>query len=126
MDNFNPNYQPQNEQPTYQQPAYEQPVYQQPIYNQPVLPDPSSIFTKGLLSLILGYFIPLVGIILGAMGRKAAKQYINAGVALTGKAKVGSILSLIGMILGIVGVVAVVFLVIYYIFLFVVLAASGY
>ncbi len=98
--------------------------YQQPIYTQPTLPDANSLFTKGLLALILGYFVPIVGIILGIMGRKAANAYANAGVALTGKAKVGAILSLVGLILGIVGCVAVVFVFIYYVFMIVTLSAT--
>ena len=65
---------------------------------QQVAPQPN-LLVLGILSLV---FTSIVGIILGAIGRKKGKAYIAQGGQLTGASKVGYILSLVGLILGIV------------------------
>ena len=79
--------------PQYQQ--YNQ-QYAQPY--QQIAPQPN-LLVLGILSLV---FTSIVGIILGAIGRKKGKAYIAQGGTLTGASKVGYILSLVGLILGIV------------------------
>lgn len=74
----------------------------QPIYTQPALPDAGSMLTKGILALVFAEVFPILGIIFGIQGMGMQKKYVQAGVALTGKAKVGAILSKVGMILSIV------------------------
>lgn len=50
------------EQPTYGQPAYQQPAYQQPTYGQPATPVNGDTGSFGWA--VLGFFIPIVGLIL--------------------------------------------------------------
>lgn len=112
---------PPPQQGYYQQPA--QPAYQpaQPAYRPAPaanLPETTPILVLGILSLVFG---SLVGIILGAIGRNKARAYVNAGGELSGKAKVGSILSKLGIIFGI---IELVFIVIYAI-IFVATIAGG-
>ena len=78
-----------------QYPQYNQ-QYAQPY--QQIAPQPN-LLVFGILSLV---FTSIVGIILGAIGRKKGKAYIAQGGTLTGASKVGYILSLVGLILGIV------------------------
>ena len=59
----------------------------------------------GILSLALSGFFGIFGIIFGAIGKKKAKAFTEAGGTLTGASKVGFILSKVGFILGIVGAV---------------------
>ncbi len=105
--------QPVYEQPVYAQPAQPaQPVYEQPVYAQPVqptfTPNPileslaSSSLTMGILSLALG---AIFGIIFGAIGKNKAAEYGRLAGEVTGKAKVGAILSKIGFILGLVSTI---------------------
>ena len=101
---------PQQQTPPPQQGYYQQPA--QPAY-QPApaanLPETTPILVLGILSLVFG---SLVGIILGAIGRNKARAYVNAGGELSGKAKVGSILSKLGIIFGIIELVLIVIYVI--------------
>ena len=103
---------PPPQQGYYQQPA--QPAYQpaQPAYRPAPaanLPETTPILVLGILSLVFG---SIVGIILGAIGRNKARAYVNAGGELSGKAKVGSILSKLGIIFGIIELVLIVIYVI--------------
>lgn len=112
---------PPPQQGYYQQPA--QPAYQpaQPAYRPAPaanLPETTPILVLGILSLVFG---SIVGIILGAIGRNKARAYVNAGGELSGKAKVGNILSKLGIIFGI---IELVFIVIYAI-IFVAMIAGG-
>lgn len=90
--------------PQYQQ--YNQ-QYTQPAYN--ALPAQPNLLVFGILSLV---FSSIVGIILGAIGRKKGKAYIAQGGTLTGASKVGYILSLVGIILGIIVTVYLVIVII--------------
>jgi len=66
----------------------------------------TSILILGIASIVVGY---VVGIILGAIGCSQAKKLKGPnGEFPTGKAKIGSVLSLIGLILSIAGVVLVI------------------
>ncbi|MBR6040401.1 MAG: hypothetical protein IKP38_07975 [Clostridia bacterium] len=85
--------------------------------NQNNLPQPNTL-VFGILSLVLG---SLVGIILGAIGKKKAKEFTDQGGQLVGASKVGFILSKVGFILGIIELVFVVI----YIILIAVGAANG-
>ncbi len=62
----------------------------------------------GILSLVFNEF-SILGIIFGAIGKGKAKKFAaeNGGVV-TGKAKVGKILSTVGLVLGIIGLVCAV------------------
>ena len=121
---YNQNDQQQNyQQPVYEQPVYEQPVYEQPMYQQPLyqdspfldVPDAGSFLTKGILAMVFAEVFPILGFIFGLQGLGMKNKYVNAGVPLTGKAKVGAILSKIGLILSI---VMAVFWVVYIIYCF--------
>lgn len=94
------------EQPVYQQPTYQEPVYQQPTYQQPTAPaiNTTPILVMGILSICFActFYFSFLGIIFGAIGKGKVKSYLAAGGTLSGKAKVGSILSTVGLILGIV------------------------
>lgn len=102
--------QPVQAQAAPQQPAYEQPqqpAYQQPVYTQPqpsygYVAEPNTL-PLGIVSLCLSCapIGSIVGIILGAKGKNQAAQYEAAGNVLSGKTKVGGILSKVGMILSI-------------------------
>ena len=112
---------PPPQQGYYQQPA--QQAYQpaQPAYRPAPaanLPETTPILVLGILSLVFG---SLVGIILGAIGRNKARAYVNAGGELSGKAKVGSILSKLGIIFGIIELV----LIVIYAIIFVATIADG-
>ena len=78
------------------------------VVPQPALPQPNTL-VFGILSLVLG---SIVGIILGAIGRKKGNEFIAAGGTLTGSAKVGYILSKVGIILGIITTILIVLYVI--------------
>lgn len=74
--------QPQYQQPQYGQPQYGQPQYQQygfqqpygaPIYNEK---DISNSKTLGILSIIFGFFSPLIGWILGGIGMSKTKNVL--------------------------------------------------
>lgn len=98
----------------------QQPVYvSQPSHNnlqtpnsQTALPAGSSLLVFGILSLVFSilsmipYFIlfgfGIAGIVFGLVGLRGKKKYMQAGVLLTGTAKVGAILSKAGFIVGIV------------------------
>lgn len=99
--------QPQPQQPYQPQPTYQQP-YQPPIYGASAAPaaQPNTLVI-GILSLVFDcfFYTSIVGMILGIIGNSKAKKYRAQGGVLTGKAKVGAILSKIGMILGIVMVI---------------------
>ena len=56
--------QPTYQQPTYQAPQYQQPNYQQPYYQQPYPYGQNPEDTGSIGWGVLGYFIPLVGLIL--------------------------------------------------------------
>ena len=77
--------------------------YQQPV-QQPVSAQPN-LLVFGILSLV---FSSIVGIILGAIGRKKGKAYIAQGGELTGASKVGFILCKVGIILGIVATIVII------------------
>ena len=68
----------------------------------------------GILSLVFG---SIVGIILGAIGRKKGNEFIAQGGELTGASKVGYILSKVGIILGIITTILIV--------IYVILIAAG-
>lgn len=70
-------------------------------YNQTNLQQPNTL-TLGILSIVFASITGIVGIILGAIGRKKGKEFLAQGGELTGAAKVGYILSLVGLILGII------------------------
>ena len=105
--------------PLYQQPAA--PAYQQPapVYRQPE-PDPlvneerNSLAKASLIFGIIGLsftctvWLSLLGIIFSAIGRGKIKAYLAAGGKLSGKAKVGSVLSKLGLVFGIILFVCVV------------------
>ena len=110
--------QPQQPQyPQYQQPY--QPQYQQPYSAAPVSAQPN-LLVFGILSLALCY---IVGIILGAIGRKKGNAYIAQGGTLTGASKVGYILCKVGFI---VSIVATVFITIYIIVIAAALGSHSY
>ena len=130
-----PAYDQQNAQPQYQQPAYQQPQYQQPVYQQPQYgaqapmedPQERAMSKSALIWGILGiafassFYLSILGIIFSAIGLSKAKKYVAAGYPLTGRAKVGRILSIIGLIL------AIVMTVIFVIYIIVaVIAAAAY
>ena len=100
-------------QPQYQQPQYAPPQYQYgaPQYQQPYTAVPvranvnaNPVLTWGILGLAFActFFVSFLGIIFSAVGRGKAKAYAAQAGQLSGKARVGSILSLVGLILGIV------------------------
>ncbi len=108
MDN-NQNY-VNNQQPVYvSQPSQNN---LQPPYSPTALPAGSSLLVFGILSLVFSilsmipYFIlfgfGIAGIVFGLVGLRGKKKYIQAGVLLTGTAKVGAILSKAGFIVGVV------------------------
>ena len=76
--------------------------YQQPVQQTSAQPN---LLVFGILSLV---FSSIVGIILGAIGRKKGKEYIAQGGELTGASKVGFILSKVGIILGIVATIVII------------------
>ena len=88
------------------QPMYQQP---QPTYAQPVAGAQPNLLVLGILSLAFlgGFFTSIVGMILGILGRKKGKAYIDQGGQLTGASKVGFILSKLGMIFGIIETIGV-------------------
>ena len=113
------------EAPVYEQPAA--PVYEQPVYAAPTVENAE---TNGLgkaclifgiigLAFSCSFYLSLLGIIFSAVGRGKVKAFLAAGGQLTGKAKVGSILSKVGLILGIV------LFVFFVIWLIVVIAAAA-
>lgn len=115
-----PAQQPQYpQQPQYQQQAYQQPQYQQPYSTTALSPQPN-LLVFGILSLALCY---IVGIILGAIGRKKGNAYIAQGGTLTGASKVGYILCKVGFI---VSIVATVFITIYIIVIAAALGSHSY
>ena len=65
------------------------------------LPQPNTL-VFGILSLVLG---PILAIILGAIGKKKGREFVEQGGELAGAAKAGVILSKIGFILGIIGTI---------------------
>ena len=76
--------------------------YQQPVQQTSAQPN---LLVFGILSLV---FSTIIGIILGAIGRKKGKEYIAQGGQLTGASKVGFILSKVGIILGIIATISLV------------------
>ena len=89
---------PAVEAPTYQAPTYQAPTYQQ-TYEAPV--DDKSLMIKGIIALALAE-IGIPGIILGAMAKKQAAQFMaQHNGQIFGKAKIGSILGRIGFGFGI-------------------------
>ncbi len=84
-------------------------------------PQPN-ILVLGILSLVFG---GIVGIILGAIGRKKGKEYMAAGGTLTGTAKVGFILAKAGIIVGIITTIVYAIVFIVYIGAFIGLANNG-
>lgn len=90
-------------------------------YNQTNLQQPNTL-TLGILSIVFASITGIVGIILGAIGRKKGKEFLAQGGELTGASKVGYILSLVGLILGI---ICTILLVIYVVVVVVVLGKSG-
>ena len=68
---------------------------------EPAADNSTAILTLGIIATAVSEFgIP--GIIVGAIGRKKAKKFIDDNVMIFGKAKVGSILANVGIIVGIV------------------------
>ena len=106
-----PVYQQPAPQPVYQQPA-PQPVYQQPVYQQPAAavaaPNATGAMILGIIALCFScsFYGSLIGLILSAIGIGKAKKCADSNGVLTGKAKVGKILSTVGLILGIILTVA--------------------
>ena len=73
-----------------------------------------TVMIFGIVGFAVGYlYSAIAGIILCAIGRKKAKEHEEEYGELTGKAKVGGILSLVGLILNIVKVVITVLAVVY-------------
>lgn len=114
------------EEPTAPEPVYnapEEPVYQQPeapVYREPepaAVVDPemasrsNAILIFGIIGLVCScsFYLSLLGIIFSAVARGKVKSFLASGGQLSGKAKVGSILSKVGLILGIVLFVLFVF-----------------
>ena len=123
-----------NEAPTIE----ETPVEEAPVEEVPV-PDPereslkakaaSDALRWGILSLVFGlegFLVSFLGIIFATKGFKKADwfAYLNNGV-LSGKAKIGRILSKVGLILSIVMTVVWVLYVLYFIFLIVVMEGGS-
>ena len=110
---------PVQEEPAVQEPVQEEPAVQEPVqpeyvpYEQPVVTDAAQnttpILILGILAVALNS-IPYVGwiggIICAILCSKKVKEYLAAGGALAGKAKVGKILGTVGLILSIVSAVA--------------------
>ncbi len=105
---------PQPQQPNFQQPIQPQqpmqqpmgqPQPQQPMNGQPYQ-EPSQSDTFGIISIVLAFFFPLAGLIVGFIGKSKAKK-----MGYSGK------LSLIGIILNavfmLIGVLVFVFLVLF-------------
>ena len=63
-----------------------------------------SVLVFGILGIAFActFYLSFLGIIFGAIALSKAKQYVNSGYVLTGRAKVGKILGMVGLILGIV------------------------
>ena len=80
---------------------YEAP-YEAPYYAPPVMPRVSStpVLVLGIVAAAVAE-LGIPGIILGAIGKRKAAEYQAAGGPLTGKARVGSILSKVGFGVGI-------------------------
>lgn len=85
-------------------------------YNQNNLQQPNTL-TLGILSIVFASITGIVGIILGAIGRKKGKEFLAQGGELTGASKVGFILSKVGVILGIISTIFIV--------LYIILIAAG-
>ena len=96
--------QPAPQQPTYvaPQPAPQQPAYVAP-QSAPQAHDPykdelaGSVLSKGIAGLALSLALGVPGIIVSAGAQRKAKEYESRYGALSGKAKVGSILSKVGL-----------------------------
>ena len=102
-------------------PVEAEPVRPEPVVVKPVAravdteknSDARTVMILGILGLAIGnMYSAVAGIILSAIGRKKAKEYEENYGPLTGKAKVGGILSLVGLILNIITVAATVLAVI--------------
>lgn len=73
-----------------------------------------TVMILGIVGFAVGYlYSAIAGIVLCAIGRKKAKEHEETYGELTGKAKVGGILSLVGLILNIIKVVFTVLAVVY-------------
>lgn len=83
-------------------------------YNQNNNLQQPNTLTFGILSIV---FSVVVGIILGAIGRKKGKEFMAQGGELTGASKVGFILCKVGLILSIIGTIFFV--------LYIILIAAG-
>ena len=83
-------------------------------YNQNNNLQQPNTLTFGVLSIV---FSVVVGIILGAIGRKKGKEFMAQGGELTGASKVGFILCKVGLILSIIGTIFFV--------LYIILIAAG-
>ena len=59
------------------------------------------ILVLGILALVFCW-LPVVGIVLGAIGKTKAKNYLALTGTTTGKSKTGSILSTLGLVFGII------------------------
>lgn len=72
--------------------------------NSIVASESKSLLVKGILALAFActFWVSFLGIVFGAMTNGLTKSFISKGNALTGKAKVGSILGKAGLITGIV------------------------
>ena len=83
-----------------------EPVYTAPAYNAtaPVQDNSKKTLIFGILSLALGE-LGILGLIFAILGKKEAKKYEASFGQLSGKARVGSILSTVGLILSIVMIV---------------------
>ena len=84
-------------------------------YQQPQLGQQPNLLVFGILSLV---FSVVVGIILGAIGRKKGKEYVAQGGTLTGASKVGFILCKVGLILSIIATICFV--------IYIIAFAAGY
>lgn len=110
-----------------------EPVYQQPVYtyeqSAPVEPSVSatSVLIFGILGLAFGWtgVSSLVGLIFSIIGLSKAKKYAAEVGELTGKAKIGKILSTIGLVVAILAMVAAVLVVLYYVIFIVIIGGAA-
>lgn len=113
-----PAYQEPVQQPAYQEPV-QQPVYQEPVYNniyQEPAPQPvqgavddggasTPILILGIIGLVFAFapwLVSIVGIIVSAIARGKAKNYVARYGEIHGKAKTGANLAKAGLIVSII------------------------
>lgn len=95
--------QPAPEAPVYQAPPVQQPIYNAaPVNTVPYNTTPILVFGILAIAFACTFYLSFLGIVFGAMTKGKVNAYLAQGYALSGKAKVGSILGKVGLIVGIV------------------------